>query len=251
MVKLLYLLVFIIFSYPSFGVGKSDCLNFHVIHSEPLGYLNDKGQVVGVHADMINEIAKYSALCINTILMPYPRIWQGIELGKHDGGIVFRSESRAYMVDYVAKIRAVTVAVVARKPVVLNTYDDLSGISITVRRGVHLSERFDNDLELAIMEVNQYEQVIKMLMHDRVDAMAGSALVLHYVLKTANGLDKVDFSKKLNLGVKEQWLQLSKKSTHKDKISSLNRAVQAMRNDGTLDKITEKYYGPEWQMINQ
>lgn len=222
-----------------------------MIHSEPLGYLSEDGEVIGVHADMINEIAKYSGLCINTILMPYPRIWQGIELGKHDGGIVFRSESRAYMVEYVAKIRAVTVAVVSRKPVVLNTYDDLTGISITVRRGVHLSERFDNDLELAIMEVNQYEQVINMLMHDRVDAMAGSALVLHYILKTANGLDKVDFSKKLNLGVKEQWLQMSKKSKHKDKIPLLNNAIQKMLDDGVLDQIAEKYYGSDWKMINQ
>ncbi|PQJ55058.1 substrate-binding periplasmic protein [Psychrosphaera saromensis] len=251
MVKIFYLFAFIIFLYPSLAISKNDCLNFHVIHSEPLGYVNDTGQVTGVQVDIINAIAKYSNLCINTFLMPYPRIWQGIELGKHDGGIVFRSQSRSYMVDYVAKIRAVKVAVVARKPIVLNSYDDLAGISIAVRRGVHLSERFDSDSELAIMEVNQYEQVIKMLMHDRVDAVAGSAFVLHYVLRTNNGLGKVDFSKKLNLGEKEQWVQLSKKSKHTDKIPALNNAVQALINDGVLDQITEKYYGPDWKVINQ
>jgi polar amino acid transport system substrate-binding protein len=249
--KLFYLFFLVIFLTPNLAIGKSECLNFHVIHSEPLGYLNEQGKVVGTHVDIINEVAKYTGLCIKTILMPYPRVWQGIELGKHDGGIVFRSKARAHIVDYVAKIRSVRVAVVARSPIELNTYDDLMGLSIAIRRGVHLSEQFDNDSELAIMEVNQYEQVIKMLMHDRVDAIAGSVFVLHYVLKVTNGLDKVDFSKKFNLGMKEQWLQLSKKSKHKDKIPMLNKAVQALISNGTLDEITEKYYGPQWKLINQ
>lgn len=251
MVKLSHIFTFLILLCPNLAFGKSECLNFHVIHSEPLGYVNTEGQVTGVQVDIINTVAKYSGLCINTFLMPYPRIWQGIKTGKHDGGIVFRSESRGYMVDYVAKIRTVKVAVVVRKPIELNSYDDLRGISIAIRRGVHLSERFDNDSKLAIMEVNQYEQVIKMLMHDRVDAMAGSTFVLHYVLKSANGLDKVDFSKKLKLAEKEQWIQLSKKSKHTDKIPLLNNAVQTMIKDGTLDLITEKYYGPDWKIINQ
>jgi len=251
MVKLSHVFTFILFLYSSLAIGKSDCLNFHVIHSEPLGFVNDEGQLTGVQVDIINAIAKNSGLCINTFLMPYPRIWQGIKLGKHDGGIVFKSESRSYMVDYVAKIRAVKVAVITRKPIEVNSYDDLKGISIAARRGIHLSERFDSDSELAIMEVNQYEQVIKMLIHDRVDAMAGSAFVLHYILRVNNGLEKVDFSKKLNLGEKEQWVQLSKKSKHTDKIPLLNSAVQTMINNGTLDQITEKYYGPDWKVINQ
>jgi ABC-type amino acid transport substrate-binding protein len=137
MVKLSHAFTFIILLYPSLAISKSDCLNFHVIHSEPLGFVNDEGQLSGVQVDIINAIAKNSGLCINTLLMPYPRIWQGLEMGKHDGGIVFKSESRSYMVDYVAKIRAVKVAVITRKLIEVNSYDDLKGIYIAVRRGVN------------------------------------------------------------------------------------------------------------------
>jgi len=250
-VKRFFLVAVILFLTLSKVVAQDECLNFHVIHSEPLGYLNEEGKVVGEHVDIIHQIAKYSNLCITPILMPYPRIWQGLEMGKHDGGIVFKSQVRSHLVEYLAKLRTVSVAVVAKKNIELNSYEDLADISIAIRRGVHLSERFDNDSNLTVMQVNQYEQVIKMLMHDRVDAMAASTFVLHYVLNKVNGLDKVDFNKKLNLGYKEQWLQMSKKSNHKDKIPALNQAVQIIINNGALDQITERYYGPQWKMINQ
>jgi ABC-type amino acid transport substrate-binding protein len=61
----------------------------------------------------------------------------------------------------------------------------------------------------------------------------------------------VDLTHKLVLGEKEQWLQLSKKSQHLDKIPQLRIAIEKLKQDGSLDAIMDKYYGDEWRVVNQ
>jgi hypothetical protein len=61
----------------------------------------------------------------------------------------------------------------------------------------------------------------------------------------------VDLTHKLVLGEKEQWLQLSKKSQHLDKIPQLRIAIEKLKQDGSFDVIMDKYYGDEWRVVNQ
>jgi len=90
-----------------------------------------------------------------------------------------------------------------------------------------------------------------MIKHGRIDAIAGSALVLSYQLKRNNVGDKVNHKSKLTLGEKEQWLQFSKKSKYLDKIPAFKKAIKKLRLDGTFNLIMDKYYGKQWEQINE
>lgn len=251
MKKLIFIVLILCASVYSLAADKRACLDLHVIKNAPLGFTNEDGQDVGEHLDYLTAIEVDSNICINKTILPYPRIWQSIKSGGHDGGIVFKSASRSSYVDYVALIRIVKTVVIPANGIELNGYSDLQSITIGKVRGTHLSSQFDNDKSLNIIEVTTYEQAIKMLKRGRLDAVAGSALVLSYQLMKFNAFDKVDISRKVTLGEKEQWLQIAKNKLRADQISALREAVVRLKKTGTFDAIMDKYYSSNWKDINQ
>lgn len=230
---------------------NNSCLNLHVIKNSPLGFTNEDGHEGGEHFDYLSAIEVDSNICINKLILPYPRIWGSIKSGGHDGGIVFKSASRSAYVDYVAIIRTVKTTVIPAKRIELNSYEDLKLIRIGKVRGTHLSSEFDNNNALNVIEVTTYDQATQMLKHGRIDAIAGSALVLSYQLMKHNALDIVDISRKITLGEKEQWLQLTKNAVAPEKIVALRESIARLKKTGVFDSIMDKYYSSNWKVINQ
>lgn len=232
---------------PSFAQG---CIELHVIKNRPLGYIDDTGQPTGIHWEFLNEVESRSGLCIHKKLMPYPRVWKSIQFGKHDGGIVFRSPDRDELVEYVAPVFTVRTVVIPRKGLTLERYDDLYKIIIGKVRGTKLGNRFDEDTELMTLELHQYDQVVGMIKRGRIDAMAGSGLGLS-ILTELEAREYVDLDGKFILGERVQWLQLSKKSQHLDKLPQLQQAVKSLVEEGVFEVIMDKYHGPNWKEANQ
>jgi polar amino acid transport system substrate-binding protein len=243
-VKYTYCILVIILSNNASAFAPKKCLEFHVIHTEPLGYINDKGVTTGIHWEYLEALKEHSGLCINLSLIPYARIWDSIKNGRHDGGIIFKSSSRTDIVQYVGHIQTVPTVVIPLNGVRLNNYSDLSDLIIGNMRGVHLSNKFDNDKNLNIVELNNYEQETRMINLKRLDAIAGNAFALIYQLEKYGVLDKVNLDDQLKLGEKEQWLQLSQKSQQLDIIPILRKSLTELKENGVFNDILVKYYGP-------
>ena len=249
MIRIFLFMLFIIPSSEAFE--DRDCLTFHVIKNAPLGFKNINDESVGVHWEYLLALEKETGFCIQKEILPYARIWQSIAQGSHDGGIMFKSASRSDIVDYAGFVRTVNVVVIPVSSITIENYDDLYNLTIGKTRGTHLSQKFDQDPNINIVELNNYAMAAKMIKFGRVNAIAGSALVLSYQLAKYDALDSVSHTNKLILGKKEQWLQLSKKSKHLDKIPALKKAIDKLRRNGTFDVIMNKYYGTQWQVINR
>lgn len=250
LVKVILMSILFVFSLCSLANNHDDCINLHVIGSEPIGFINNSGQPSGTHWDYLTLIQNQTGLCTNKNLYPYARIWKSIKQGSHDGGIVFRSESRKSLVEFVAPIRKMKTVVIPLKGIQLNSYDDLKGLTIGKTRGSHLGNKFDQDKNLKIVELTDYNQLAQMIRLGRVDAVAGGVLTLSYLLNKHKTIDKVDLNNMLTLGSKEQWFQLSKKSRHLDKIPKIKEAIVTLQNDGSFDAVMDKYFGKEWRILN-
>lgn len=251
MLKYLFLIVLYSFTCFAFAEAQSKCLEFHVISNAPIGYESEKGEAQGVHWEYLTALEKSTGLCINKTLLPYARIWQSIEYGHHDGGIAFKSDARSNLVEYVALVRTVKIVVIPAKGVKISNYSDLQNIVIGKTLGTHLSKKFDSDKNLNVIDLSNYDQAARMLKHGRIDAIAGSALVLSYQLEKYDVLGEVDVENTLVLGEKEQWLQLSKASKHAGEMLVLKEGVEKLQKNGTFDLIMDKYYGQEWKQINK
>lgn len=227
-----------------------NCLEFHVIKNKPMGFYDEDNIPQGVHWDYLTAIEQESGICINKTIMPYARIWESIKNGHHDGGIIFRSASRSSLVHYVGKIRAIKTVAIPLQGKKLEHYSALSKLIIGKTRKTHLGKQFDNDIELQVVDLNNYEQAIKMINQKRIDVIAGGVMALYYQIKQNNALNLINLNGMLTLGEKEQWLQLAQNSQHSDKIEALQQAIERLRKNGELDNIMDKYYGKHWRVIN-
>ncbi len=228
------------------------CAIVGVIKNQPIGYLDVNGRAQGVHWDYMAMLSAKSGLCMRPRLLPYARIWQSLELGVSDLSIAFSSPDRGINFERVALIRKVQTVVIARKGIKLASYDDLKNIRIGKTRGTKLSDRFDSDQNLQLLELNGYEQAIKMLVAGRIDAIAGSSLVLTYQLAQHDALNEMDMTSKVILGSREQWLHMSKKSSFKSQIPILVESVKQLIKFGHFDAVMDKHYkGLDWRTVNR
>lgn len=167
-----------------------------------------------------------------------------------DGGIVFRTPEREGLTLPVAQTLQIQTVVVPRTGLSLTRYEDLNGLNIGVTRGTMLNDRFDADESLIRVEVNSYKQLVKMMAAGRLDAIAGSLNSIAVELKKADVEASVNLAGSLSLGWREQWLQLSRKSEHVQKIAALALATKDLREEGVFDRIMDKYYGEKWRLVS-
>lgn len=250
MTKSIFFIIFIIIPAIATATSQDECLEFHVINNSHLGLKNSHIGNTGVHWEYLEALEKETGFCINKTILPNKRMWKNIKEGKHDGGIMFKSDSHSNIVEYVALVHTVKTVVIPIIGVDIKDYQDLYELSIGKTRGVALSGTFDHDPKLNITELNHYNQVIQMIKLGRLDAIAGCASALDYHLKVYDAVNKVDYKSKLDLGEKQQWLQFSKKSKHLDKIPIFKKAIEKLRLDGTFKLIMNKQYGDKWKQIN-
>lgn len=237
--------------FASFSYADDICLDMHVIQSEPLGFHDENDKAVGLHVEVLQEIEKYSGICMTKRVMPIGRIWKSIKLGQHDGGLIFKSAAREQLVEYVALTRIIETIVIPRKGLKIGNYGVLHGMSIAKTRGTPLSNSFDRDNKLNLVEVTSYGQVVEMLKYGRIDAVAGGAAVLFYHFSKFDDIQKdIEIGNKFVLGSREQWLQLSKKSANLDLIPKLKNAADLMLKNGDYDRIMMKYYGNIAQYVS-
>lgn len=232
------------------AVETDDCLNMHVIQSVPLAYMDEEGELAGIHVEMLDALQAHSGLCINKLLMPVSRIVKSLALGQHDGGLLLRSAKRDHLVELVLHTGDIDTVVIPRKGVTVKSYQDIRNLVIGKIGGMPLRNDFDSDNDLTLVQLNRYGQAAQMLERGRVDVLAGSSGPLYHHLSEINNIDKkIDMSSKFVLGTQQQWLQLSKQSAHLDKLPQLKMAAQKMIENGDLVRIKRKYYGSlyrEW-----
>ena len=209
-------------------LANNSCLDMHVIQAEPLGYINSQHKMVGVQVDFLDAIEAESGICINKHLMPYARIWKSFAQKKHDGGILFKNPDRINIVNNVAFIGIVNTLVIPKVGFSIDKYQQLQSFVIGKARGGILNNRFDQDQQLTLVEVNSYDQVTKMLAAGRLNAIAGSEPVLRYQLSKFGLNDKVNLDGTFLLGTREQWLQMSLRPHHQDTIDKLRKAVDTL-----------------------
>lgn len=224
--------------------SQERCFDMHIVHTEPLGYIDENNVLAGVQVDYLEALEKVSGVCIKKRLMPYARIWKSIEQGRHDGGFIFKDPTRSRFVRPIDFALNIETWVIPKRGLSIDNYQQLTTLVIGKARATNLSNKFDNDDTLTIVEVNNYDQLPKMLVAGRVDAIAGSEPILRYQLAKLKLGNKVNLDGRFILGHREQWLQLSLKPYQQQQLDKLKKGVEQLRNNHTFSKIMDSYFIP-------
>jgi len=223
----------------------------HVMGVKPFGFIDVNDQTTkGIHYDIIGELARRTNLKIKRILLPYPRIWSGLQTGTHDGGIAWRSSDRDGFVVYVHFVFSDHIsAFVLKGRKKLAKYEDLYTVgSVGFMRGLSISERFNQDDNILKYQIRTMEQSVLMLDNGRIDAVVGSIYSYLYLSNQIKLRHEIDFPG-IRMGDREQWFQMSKKSKMLKYVPRLKKALSAMVREKYPERIYEKYLGPSFSKI--
>jgi ABC-type amino acid transport substrate-binding protein len=142
--------------------------------------------------------------------------------------------------------------IVANRRFKLSSLASLDGLIIGKTRGKDLSDTINLAGKLNVVELTNYGQAAALLNKGRIDAIAGSALVLYYQLSHVYiGQEAIDFANKLVIGTRAQWLQLAKKTPTSIDVIRLKRATATAVADPSYKALMQQYYGVDWQKVNQ
>src|SRR5690606_40420794 len=115
-----------------------------VIHSLRTRRSSDLNE--GAFVEIIKEVERRIQQPINVTITPFARVDRQLDSGEHDCTILVPlSEKQIIQGDIVSYH---PIGFIARKGVVINQYDDIKNLRISVIRGAAISPEFDSDQTL-------------------------------------------------------------------------------------------------------
>lgn len=197
----------------------------------------ETGKPFGAFVEIVNALEKKTGLNIQTALTPFARIDREMETGSHDCTIAIpRDES---IVVHGETLVTHDIGIVSLKEAPLDSLEALRNKRLSIPRGSSLSEVLEGDFNLTVEEDTDYLIALHKLQRGRVDGVAGAVPTIFYIAKE-NDLSEL-LAEPVKLSDVPLMLQCSRNSENLDLLPVLNNAIRSMREDGSLEAITEKY----------
>ncbi len=212
----------------SLSFGSSLSLNAGLPAFPPFAYPSETASKRGVVVEIFKILEKELDITFNIQFYPYARMLESLKDGKTDLAILFKNESLAGYVNYVAQISRSKVLILSAANKKVRRYEDLYQFdAISVIRRASFGARFDRDTNLNKYTVENYAQAVKMLNLGRVDAVVGSQSGLQNALDM-QGVNYSDWEQPFILSNKEWWVHFSNKSKHRNLIPVIQKEISKL-----------------------
>lgn len=200
----------------------------------------------GLASDLVQQALQRAGYTTRYVEVPWERAVLGLRRGDYDVLIsawyteertAYGHFSRPYLVNRIRFLQ--------RKGggIRYESLADLRGHPIAVARGFAYSPEFDSDSSLHKIGVLSFDVAVRMLHAERVQLVVEDELVARYQLN--RGLkafgDELEF---LPVPLSENNLHILIRSSHPDHVqiaSRFNRAIQAMREDGSYAETFRRH----------
>lgn len=232
------------------GPANAAPLHIGTFDYEPYISAVEGSPPTGLAIDIWHEISKRSGIAVKiTADYPMPREWAMVEDGSMDGMFSIKKtperekiylfpKEPLYQQDYVFFVL---------KDSKLSYEGNLSAFSevpIGVVSKVSYGKVFDSAVESGILKkidaARSYELDFQKLLAGRVDAVICSKLVGLSVLKKLGGLDKTRIAGR-PVETAVSYTVFSRKTVQQSQIDEIDKALTAMRKDGTIERLESKY----------
>ncbi|WP_411991131.1 substrate-binding periplasmic protein [Agarivorans sp. DSG3-1] len=216
--------------------------------SIPTSYI-ENGEQTGILVDVINEAFERAGFTVEIKLMPWARCLKSVQEGTVDGIFsVYLTNERQTFLSYtnevlITQIQAFFVSVNSSI-----TFDgdiqQLADKSIGVINETSYGPRLDAALEKRLFknvdEAQSSKSNVRKLLAGRVDLIPSYR---HVVFSTAKSLGAAHKIKQLSppLEAIPSYLAFTRKRDFSTVIREYNKALSAMKEDGTYDMIFDKY----------
>lgn len=220
---------------------SAQCLKAGIIDVAPYGYRTEEGGIKGIHWEFFDAIAKESGLCIKKHLLPYKRDWQNLSSGNTDISILSATPERHQFIQSIGFIDYLEIVVIPKKEMRIEQYKDLYPLRIGKMRGAKLNKKFDQDENLNITLLNNYQQAHSMLSNQRLDAVAGSMIGVQYYIENLSHHVHMNVTGYFLLEKRERWLHISDKSPYLSHMPTLKKSLAELERKAVYQSIKSSY----------
>lgn len=200
----------------------------------------------GLAAELVSTAFKRAGHTTEYIEVPWARALRGLQDGDYDLVVsAWYSDERARFGLFSEPYLTNRILFLKRKdtPIEFSALADLRAYSIAVGRGYRYAPAFDNDPSLTKVQVVDFLMAARMLAAGRVQLTLEDELVARYYLsrelKTLS--DQLEFLPK-PLSESGAYILIRRSHPrHRQLVDDFNRAIQAMRKDGTYRAIFRRH----------
>jgi polar amino acid transport system substrate-binding protein len=247
--KLLFMVgVLLLVSLPALA---KDPIKFVFTNYVPANYQTEAGEFKGFFVDTIIEaLEKRMGIPVEMAVFPWKRCQAMVEAGEADMIATIPTPERAVYTStiekpiWVKKYRLYTYAGHSdlQKFNTFKGIEDLKagGYTVVSYIGNSWSKTMLEDVGVRVFNANAVEGMYKMLAEKRGDVLIEDMVLVMPALKSLQLTDKIVATE----GVVSQsnfHLLIGKKSQYADIITQLNATIEAMWQDGTIEKIIAGY----------
>jgi polar amino acid transport system substrate-binding protein len=237
--RLIALLGLLLPFYSNGSVAEGERLSFISIETAPWASRNEtSGELEGAFVEIVRALAQRLEQEVDISIAPFARIERELASGVQDCTILVPLTE-----DIVQRGTVVAyhpIGFYAHKDIPLRTYEDIKPLKLSVIRGAAITPEFDNDTSLQKEFDTDYLIGLRKVARGRLDAIVGAIPTLKF-LAEQEGLDGF-LGKPLTVVEIPLVLQCGKTSKQIPNMPRLNTVLDAIKEDGTLEKIRSRYY---------
>ena len=219
-------------------IGQAATLNIATIMLVPMG-MQEGSRESGILYDIANEVAETAGFVPNNVILPFPRAARNIIAGKSDMTIMFTNKlilGHSVEGPPVMTLRNVIIGTAEHEYFNL---EELRGKTVGSIRSASYDAVFDQDKAILKYELTEYDQIIKMLLANRLDAIIGVETSILHTLKMLK-IPRGKLGRPLVLNKKKPRLQFSNNLSKPDR-KHLEEALFKMNQSGRIQAIVDKY----------
>lgn len=244
---LVFSLVFTVFSLSAFGAQKVINIGTEGVYA-PFTFVDETGKLTGYDVEVITEAAKRAGIKINFVATPWDSMFLGLESKKYDiianqiGKNPDREKKYLFSESYLVSGAQLIVKDTNKKITSLN---DLKGKKVGTSVGSNYNKlltEFDKNKEINLVYYDgDVTQVFQDISLGRIDATVNDRLTVGENIKKL-GLKVKTVGKPLN--EVPSFFVFRKDSA--DLKAKIDKALLSMKKDGTLGKISKKWFNEDF-----
>ena len=223
--------------------SAADPIRINVDAENPPFMFAKDGKPAGVYPALIAAAMSKAGVAITMEAKPWKRALSEIDEGKSGIGGIYKNNERAQKYDFSEPILTENTAVYFNKskPIDFKTVADLNGKKVGVIRGWSYGDAFDAARKagtISTEETSSDYSNLMMLAKGRVDAVLAIEEAGEAAIAAANLAD-IEQGKTF-LASNKVHLAFAKSAKQTDTLGRFNKAIAAMKQDGSLDKIVQQ-----------
>ena len=206
----------------------------------PFNFILESGDVDGFDVDVAKEIAKRMGKELKYVTTSWDGIIEGLRAGRYDGilGSMAITGPRLEIVDFSTPYYYSGPQLIVRKDSGINSVEDLTSKNTVA---LVTGTTFEEDAKKNGIRAKLYEddnQTLMELINGRVDGVLTDRIVGLNAMSKMKGGDKLTLAGSV-LRTEKMGIAFKKDSPL---TAEVNKILQDMRSDGTLTKISNKWF---------